>query len=45
MSRFGLTATNALARLRAYAYAHQQDIAHITDAIIEGSLPLDALKL
>jgi hypothetical protein len=45
MSRFGLTAADALVRIRAYAYAHQQDIGHITDSIIDGSLPVDALRL
>jgi hypothetical protein len=45
MSALGLTAPDALARIRGYAYAHQQEITHTTDAIIEGALPAEALAL
>jgi hypothetical protein len=45
MARLGLNAPNAVARIRAYAYAHQQDITEITDNIIDGTLPVDALTL
>jgi hypothetical protein len=45
MSTLRLSPPDALARLRAYAYAHQRDITDTTDAIIDGTLPLDALTL
>ena len=45
MSGLGLAPPDALARIRGYAYAHQQDITRITDAIIGGTLPVAALTL
>jgi hypothetical protein len=45
MAGLGLTAPDALARIRSYAYAHEQEITHTTDAIIDGTLPPDALTL
>jgi hypothetical protein len=45
MSGLGLTAPDALARIRGYAYAHQRDIRDVTDAIIAGGLRADALTL
>jgi hypothetical protein len=45
MAGLGLTAADALARIRGYAYAHGKEITHITDAIIGGTLRADALSL
>jgi hypothetical protein len=45
MSHLRLAPLDAVARIRGYAYAHQRDITDITDAIIEGTLPLEALTL
>jgi hypothetical protein len=40
MSLHDLTGPDALVRIRAYAYAQQQDLATVTDAIIDGTLKL-----
>lgn len=45
ISHLGLAPADALARIRGYAYARQQDIADVTDSIISGALPADALAL
>jgi hypothetical protein len=45
MATLGLNPTNALARIRGYAYARQEDITRVTDAILAGELPADALAL
>jgi hypothetical protein len=45
MSELGLSPADVLARIRSYAYANQQEITHTTEAIIDGTLPADALTL
>jgi hypothetical protein len=40
MAQHGLNGPDAMTRIRAYAYAHQIDIADVTDRIIDGSLKL-----
>jgi hypothetical protein len=40
IAQSGLNGPDALARIRAYAYAQQQDLDGVTDAIIDGTLTL-----
>jgi hypothetical protein len=40
LAQSGLTGPDALVRIRAYAYAQEQDLADVTDAIIDGTLTL-----
>ena len=43
MARLGLNPLDAVARIRGYAYSHQQDISELTDEIISGALSVEAL--
>jgi hypothetical protein len=43
MSTLGLNPSDAVARIRGYAYSHQRDISQLTDDIISGALSVEAL--
>ena len=43
MTRLQLPATDALARLRGYAYTHNTDVDHLAAALLQGSLDIDSI--
>jgi hypothetical protein len=45
MAHFQVAATDALIRLRAYAYANEQGLGDVSDAIISGDLPANEFQL